>query len=180
MAILLVVAGDGVFPLLPGETAIVAGAVLAAEGRISLAAVIAAGTIGAVMGDSTAFAAGSLGGGRLRARVVRMAGSERVDEVEGILARRGPSLVVMGRFLPGLRIAINMACGAGAMRYRRFLGFDTLGALLWTAQAALIGYAFGRIFEERPWIGFAIAIAVTIAIGSVVVLRERRHAARQS
>ena len=53
-AVLLVVAGDGVFPLLPGETAIVAAAVLAADGSLSLPLVILAGAAGAVIGDSTA------------------------------------------------------------------------------------------------------------------------------
>ena len=45
-AVLLVVAGDGVFPLLPGETAIVAAAVLAADGALSLPLVILAGAVG--------------------------------------------------------------------------------------------------------------------------------------
>ena len=45
-AVLLVVAGDGVFPALPGETAIVAAAVLAADGTLNILLVILAGAVG--------------------------------------------------------------------------------------------------------------------------------------
>ena len=54
-AVLLVVAGDGVFPVLPGETAIVAAAVLASDGTLNIFLVILAGAAGAMIGDSTAY-----------------------------------------------------------------------------------------------------------------------------
>src|SRR5690606_7699460 len=115
IAVLLVVAGDGVFPALPGETAIVAGAVLASTGNGSLLLVILAGILGAIIGDSAAFWVGRTGQGPIRRFVSRFAGEERLLAAERMVHRNGPALVVAGRFLPGLRIAINMACGAGQM-----------------------------------------------------------------
>ncbi len=126
-AVLLVVAGDGVFPLLPGETAIVAAGVLAADGGLSLTLVILAGTVGAVIGDSTAYWIGRAGHGPLRRGLMRAAGEDRLIAAERMVRRHGPALVFVGRFLPGLRIAINVSCGAGQMGYRRFLLFDALG-----------------------------------------------------
>ena len=61
-------AGDGIFPVLPGETAIVAAAVLAANGDLSLPLVILAGAAGAVLGDSCAYWIGRGGGGPIRRR----------------------------------------------------------------------------------------------------------------
>ncbi|MEW6583521.1 MAG: hypothetical protein AB1416_12265, partial [Actinomycetota bacterium] len=60
IAVFLIVAGDGVMPILPGETAIISAAVLAADGRLNIAGIIIAGAIGAVAGDSSAFWIGRL------------------------------------------------------------------------------------------------------------------------
>lgn len=179
IAVLLIVAGDGIFPILPGETAIVAAAVLAAGGNGSLGLVILAGILGAVIGDSTAFWAGRAGRGPLRRFVTRVAGADRLLAAERMVRRNGPFLVVGGRFLPGLRIAINMACGSGQMSYPRFLMFDFIGACVWASQAALLGYFAGRAFADQQWVAFAVAFAVTAAVAGVIALRERRHVRRE-
>jgi len=179
IAVLLVVAGDGIFPVLPGETAIVAGAVLAAAGTGSLYMVIAAGAVGAVIGDSVAFWVGRTGQGPIRRFVGRFAGHDRLLAAERMVQRNGPALVLAGRFLPGLRIAINMACGAGQMSYPRFLAFDAAGATLWSLQAALLGYFAGKAFADQIWVAFVVAFAVTGIVATVVGLRERRHIRRE-
>ncbi|HWH15776.1 MAG TPA: DedA family protein, partial [Miltoncostaeaceae bacterium] len=179
IAVLLVVAGDGVFPALPGETAIVAAAVLAASGTGSLWLVIAAGMVGAILGDSCAFWVGRAGRGPIRRAVGRVAGQERLLAAERMVRRNGAALVVAGRFLPGLRIAINMSCGSGQMAYGRFLLFDALGAFIWATQAALLGYFAGRAFADQPWVAFVVAFAVTISVAAGISLRERRHVRRE-
>jgi membrane protein DedA with SNARE-associated domain len=179
ITIFLVVAGDGIIPILPGETSIIAGAVFAAQGDLTLWAVIAVGAAGAVVGDSIAYWVGRAGGPWIRRALTRVAGENRTRAAEGMVRRQGPALVFTGRFLPGIRIGINIACGAGQMSYRRFLMFDALGAVLWSTQAALIGYFAGRAFADQIWVALAVAIGVGIAVGFVVILRERRMVARQ-
>jgi membrane protein DedA with SNARE-associated domain len=174
-AIIAIVAGDGVFPLFPGETVIIAGGTLAATGRLSLLLVILAGAIGAVIGDSAAYWLGRAGGVPIRQFFGRIAGHDRVIAAERMVQRRGPVLVFVGRFLPGIRLAINLSCGAGQMAYRRFLLFDALGALVWSTQAAVLGYIFGKSFERRPWIGLLIALGIALIVAAVVAQRERKH-----
>ena len=178
-AVLLVVAGDGVFPVLPGETAIVAAAVLAADGSLSQPLVILAAATGAVIGDSFAFIIGRAGGGPIKRFVSRFAGPERLEAAERMVRRQGAALVVVGRFLPGIRIAINMSCGAGQMDYRRFLFFDVIGAALWASQAALLGYFAGKAFADQLWVAFVVAFGVTALVAGFVTLKERRRVARE-
>lgn len=178
-AVLLVVAGDGVFPALPGETAIVAAAVLAADGSMSLPLVILAGAVGAVVGDSTAFWIGRAGEGPIRRTVTRLAGAERLEAAERMVRRRGAALVVIGRFLPGIRIAINLSCGAGQMSYPRFLFFDCVGAAFWASQAALLGYFAGKAFADQLWVAFVVAFAVTALVGGFVAVKERQRVRRE-
>jgi membrane-associated protein len=177
--ILLIVAGDGVFPVLPGETAIITGAVLASSGKLNLLLVILAGALGAMIGDSTAYWIGRAGGHRIRAVLMRMAGKERIEAGERMVRRRGPVLVFVGRFLPGLRLAVNLACGAGGMDYRRFLLFDAMGAVLWSAQAALLGYFAGKAFADQLWVALLIAIGVALVVAAGVGLKERQISRRE-
>ncbi|MDH3226966.1 MAG: DedA family protein [Thermoleophilia bacterium] len=178
-AVVLVVAGDGIFPLFPGETAVVAAAVLASQGTLNLYLVILAGAVGAMLGDSTAYFIGRVGQDTIRGWLIKMAGGDRVDIAEGMVERHGPALVFVGRFIPGLRIAINMSCGAGLMEYRRFLLFNSLGAFFWSTQAALLGFFAGRAFADQIWVAFAVAIGLTLAVGAFVALKERQHVRRE-
>ncbi len=179
LAILGIVAGDGVFPLFPGETVIVTGGTLASTGSLSLIGVILAGAAGAVIGDSGAYWLGRAGGESIRRFFARVAGRDRVLAAERMVQRRGPALVFVGRFLPGIRLAINLSCGAGQMDFKRFLIFDSLGALLWSTQAAMLGFIFGKSFKDRPWIGLLIALGVAVVVAGIVALRERKHIAHE-
>ena len=178
-AVLLVVAGDGVFPLLPGETAIVAAAVLAADGSLSLPLVILAGAAGAVIGDSAAYWVGRAGGGPIKRGLTRFAGEERLEAAERMVQRQGPALVFVGRFLPGIRIAINLSCGAGQMAYPRFLFFDMLGGIVWATQAALLGYFAGKAFADQLWVAFVVAFGVTLLVGGLIAIKERQRVKRE-
>lgn len=177
-AILLVVAGDGVFPLLPGETAIISGATFASSGDLNLLLVILAGTLGAILGDVTAYGIGRAGGERIHRWARRVAGAERVATADRMVRERGSALVFVGRFLPGIRLAINLSAGAGGMTLKRFVTFDAMGALVWATQAALIGYIAGKAFAEKPWLGWLVALAVAGLVGGFIVLRERRMVGR--
>lgn len=174
-AIGAIVAGDGVFPLFPGETVIVAGGNFANQGRLSLIGVILAGFIGAILADNFVYWLGRMGGDRIHRFFRRVAGEERVIAAERMVIERGPVLVTAGRFLPGIRIAINLSCGAGHMNWKKFATFNALGASVWAAQAALLGYAFGTLFSDKPWLGLTVAISVALLLGGLVALYEHRR-----
>ena len=179
-AILAIVAGDGIIPLFPGETVIIAGGTLASTTHaLNLFGVILAGFVGAIIGDSAAYWLGRAGGERIRGFFAKLAGHDRVLAAERMVQRRGSALVFVGRFLPGIRLAINLSCGAGHMTYRRFLLFDALGAMLWATQAAVLGYIFGKAFESRPWIGLLIALGIAGIVAGYVGIRERNTVRRE-
>ena len=50
-----IVAGDAVLPVLPGETMVIAAAVLAAQGHLDIVFVVIAAAFGAVLGDNAAY-----------------------------------------------------------------------------------------------------------------------------
>ncbi|MCB0882278.1 MAG: DedA family protein [Thermoleophilia bacterium] len=176
--VLAVVAGDGVLPILPGETAIVGAAVLAAHGKGHLLLVIAAGALGAMLGDSLAFWIGRWGAGPIQRFLTRMVGAKRYAQADAMVERNARPLVIGGRFLPGLRIAVNMACGSGHLTYPRFLMYESIGAVLWSTQAALLGYFAGKAFAEQTWVAFVVAGGVMVVVAFVITRRE--HAMRRA
>lgn len=175
LAVFLLVAADGVFPIFPGETSIVVAAVFAAEGDLNIWMVILAGAAGSVVGDSAAFWIGRGGGGWIRRSLVRTLGHDRVVAGEHMVHRQGDLLIFTQRFLPGLRLAINIALGAGRTTFRRFLAIDTVAGIVWSAQAAAIGYLSGWLFPGKTWLALVVALSIAGVLILVIIRREHRR-----
>jgi membrane-associated protein len=175
-----VAALDVVFPLVPSETSVILGGVLAATGDLFLGGVIVCAAAGAILGDNTAYFIGKFAGHRLVERFFKGERRKRIDWAEKQVEERGGYLIVVGRFIPGGRTAVTLACGLLEMRWRRFIAFDIAAGLVWATYAALLGYVGGRTFEEQPLYGFLIAFAVALAITGAVEahrwIRKRRGA----
>jgi membrane-associated protein len=174
--IFAVAALDVIFPFVPSETSVILGGVLAATGDLMLAGVILCAAAGAILGDNTAYAIGKTVGPRLVERFFRGERRKRVVWAEKQVDERGGYLIVVGRFIPGGRTAVTLACGLLEMRWRKFITFDVFAGFVWASYAALLGYVGGRTFEKNPLYGFLIAFAVALAItGAVEVYRWHRN-----
>jgi membrane protein DedA with SNARE-associated domain len=180
--ILGVAALDVVFPAVPSETSVILAGVLAASGDLELIGVIAAGAGGAFFGDNVAYWIGRLAGERLASRFFKGKRRKRLDWAEEQVEERGGYLIVVGRFIPGGRTAVTLACGFLEMTWLRFIAFDAVAGLLWASYAALLGYFGGKAFEEEPWKGFVLAFIIALVIaGGIEVyrwLKKRRVLAR--
>ena len=169
---------DVIIPLVPSETSVILAGVLAATGDLFLGGVILCAAGGAILGDNTSYGIGRTVGHRIVNRFFKGDRRKRIDWAEKQVRERGGYLIVIGRFIPGGRTAITLACGLLEMAWRRFVAFDVAAGVIWATYAALLGYWGGRTFEKNPLYGFLIAFAVALAItGAVEVarwLRKRR------
>lgn len=132
----------------PGETGVIAASLLAAKGELSIVAVYAAVLAGAILGDSTGYLIGRLGGQRILRSLGPYVGltAERLKLVEDRFAKGGMGLVMMARFLPIMRQLNGLVAGSLAMPFHRFLMAQATGAVLWTSVYALGPYFFGELF----------------------------------
>jgi membrane-associated protein len=165
-----VAALDVVFPLVPSETSVILAGVIASTGDLILFAVILVAAGGAILGDNTAYAIGRTVGDRLVARFFAGERRKRIDWAEKQVDERGGYLILVGRFIPGGRTAVTLACGLLEMRWRRFISFDVAAGLMWASYAALLGYFGGKAFEEQPWKGFIVAFVVALGITGAIEL----------
>jgi len=159
---------DVIFPLVPSETSVILAGVFASTGDLMLAGVIVCAAAGAILGDNTAYGIGRTVGHRLVERFFKGERRKRVDWAEKQVDERGGYLIVVGRFIPGGRTAVTLACGLLEMRWRRFISFDVVAGFLWASYAALLGYVGGRTFEKNPLYGFLIAFVVALAITGAI------------
>lgn len=130
----------------PGETSIIAGSVLAGSGRLNIFIVALAAFFAAVGGDSIGYVIGRTGGRSLLLRFGKYVGlnERRLTRVEGFMARRGTVMVVIARFIEGLRQLNGVVAGVTRMPFGKFLVCNAIGAALWVGVWSSAGYFAGN------------------------------------
>jgi membrane protein DedA with SNARE-associated domain len=176
-AVALFVGVEGIGVPIPGETMLIAAAIYAAQGNISIAGVIAAAAVGAVIGNCIGFAIGWFGGYPLLRRFgkyVRL-NEPQVKVGRYIFMRYGTKVVFFGRFVSILRTYLAFLAGANRMPVPRFLVAIVAGALVWAAFYGIAAYALGnQITHVSGPVGIAfIALAVLIVIAAIVFIRRQ-------
>jgi membrane-associated protein len=178
-ALAALVGGESAGLPLPGETSLLASAVLASQGHLELPLVIAVGAGAAIVGDNAGYLIGRHGGRRLLARPGRWQhGRERLlAQGEAFFDRHGGKAVFLARWLPGLRVVGSWLAGAGRMRWSRFLFWNALGGVTWATTVALAGYSLGA--AASTVLGAAgLALLVVLAATTAAVLFVRSHRRR--
>ncbi|MCV7378291.1 hypothetical protein BST11_18550 [Mycobacterium alsense] len=170
---------DAVLPILPSETALLTGGILAADGSMLLAGVIAMAAIGAFAGDNIAYWIGHSADDWARRWIARGdRGKRSLEWAHRELERHGGPLVIVARFLPGGRTATTIACGVLDFPYRQFLAYDAAGAVVWATFTTLIGYLGGNAFADNTIAAFAVSFGAALALaGAIELIRWLRRRA---
>lgn len=160
----------------PGETSLIAAAVLASQHHLSLPLVILVGTVAAIVGDNLGYFFGRSGGRRL------LQGSARrrrlLAQGEAFFERHGPKAVFLGRWVPWLRITAAWLAGATRMRWPRFLLWNALGGAAWATSVAVAAYVLGKAASAvLGGVGLALLVLVVVGGAAVLLLRRRRSSA---
>jgi membrane protein DedA with SNARE-associated domain len=175
----LVMSEAGGVPI-PGETALIAAAVLASQGKLRIELVIALAALGAIVGDNLGYAIGRKGGRWLLERPGAFARQRR--EVlrigEPFFEVHGPKAVFFGRFILGLRVWASWLAGATRMHWRSFVFWNALGGICWASAIGLLAYLLGHSASKAiEAFGIYGLVAVVLAIVSTLFMR-RRHRRR--
>jgi membrane protein DedA with SNARE-associated domain len=166
----------------PGETILLAGAVLARLGHLSIVWVVSIAVMGAVLGDNVGFLIGRRGGRRLLERHGRLLGltRARLDQFDAFFARHGAKTVFIARFVTGLRVIGAVLAGASTLPWGVFLVFNASGAVAWAATFGAVGYALGYSWETiERWIGhLGLVLLVVLAVVAALALTRSRRRSR--
>jgi membrane protein DedA with SNARE-associated domain len=180
-AIALIVGLESMGLPMPGETILVLAAIYAAaDPALNIWFVIAAATLGSIIGDNTGYWIGKHYAYRLLVRYGKHIGMSvaRIKVGQYLFRQHGGKVVFFGRFVALLRILAAFLAGMNNMPWRAFLIANAAGAVLWANAFGLGGFLFGKILLQ---LHHAIAIPVFVAalvtffvIGLIVNRYEHR------
>jgi membrane protein DedA with SNARE-associated domain len=165
---------------LPGETALIAAAVYASKGHLSIAGVVAVAAAGAIIGDNIGYWLGREGGRRLlyRYELLRRFADRVMPPAERFFARHGGKAVFLARFFGGVRVTGAWMAGISRMNWWRFLGWNAAGGIVWAVGVGLIAFYVGKaaadaISHYGVYGGIAAVVLLALALGAVHVWRRR-------
>lgn len=177
----LVICGLGI-PF-PEDISLIFGGFLVYEGKARLLPMMLTGYIGILIGDSIVYALGRRFGkhvattpGGLIGRIITPAKQAKVQQ---LFANHGEKIVLLARFLPGVRAVTYFTAGSVRMKYSHFVFFDSVAALASAPVFVFIGYKFGGELERlvgeirrgQQWV----VVAIVVAIVAYVVWRWRKR-----
>ncbi len=145
---------ENVFPPIPSELIMPLAGYLAGQGKMNFIGVVAAGTLGSVIGALPLYWLGKkLGKERLERLAERhgrwlTVSPEDIGRADDWFGRHGKKAVFIGRLIPGIRSLIAIPAGLHEMPMTPFLIYTTIGSGLWTAALAGAGYGLGAQFRE--------------------------------
>lgn len=170
----------------PGETILILGAVFAGAGRLNIWLVGLLGFLAAIAGDNIGFAIGHFGGRALVERFGRyiFLTPERLDKTTNFFERHGGWIIVVARFIEGLRQANGIIAGTSGMHWAKFLAFNVLGAALWVAVWTSVGYFAGdnitsiynAITHYTLYVVIALVVLILVWIGRRVWRKRKERA----
>ena len=162
--------------VLPGETAVFLGGVLAASGHISLTMLLAVVVVAAIVGDTVGYEVGRRLGPRLLGSKLLRRHAERLEAAQASMRNRGGWAVFFGRFTAFLRAVMPGLAGASGMRYRTFALFNAAGGILWGVGVSILGYVAGASFSRvEHGLGVASAVITVVFVMTVAFLWHRRR-----
>ena len=168
--------------VIPGETALVIGGVLAAQGRVQLLPLIALAIAGAILGDAVGYAVGRRFGPALQqSRLGQVVGDPRWRSTEEFLLRRGGPAVFLGRFTALLRALVPSAAGMAGLHFKTFALWNAVGGTVWATGFVLVGYGAGASYKKvEQYLGRGALVLTGVVLVTLVSAHlVRRRGARK-
>lgn len=165
----------------PGETVLITSAIFSVIGHLNIFLVILIATIGAIIGDNIGFAIGDFGGRKLIEKYGKyiFITPTKLTKLENFFNKRGGVIVIVARFIEGLRQANGIIAGISEMSWLRFVVYNSIGAILWVNTWALIGYFaadhINTLLKYQTYFTFIIIIGLILFILYKVINHWRRQ-----
>lgn len=166
----------GLGSFLEGESVLLLAGAAAHRGLLPLPGVVAVAALASFCGDQLFFQVGRRWGDALLLRFPAL--QPRAAHMRALLLRHHLPVILSIRFLYGLRVAGPMAIGMSAVPWWRFALLNALGACVWAALVAGLGYGTGRVLghalqaidADELW-----SLAIVLAAAVLAWLWARRR-----
>ena len=174
------------FPLLPGESLLFTGGLLASHGTLNIWVLAPAVAVVAILGDQTGYFIGRrIGPALFKKEDSRFFKKHYVTEAHAFFEKYGPMAIILARFMPFVRTFTPVVAGVSYMRYPVYLAFDIVGGVLWGGGVTVAGYFLGTVpFVHQNLETIILAILFVSMIPAMIAAwrgyRGRRDPARKT
>lgn len=166
--------------VLPGETAVILGGVLAYRHSVSLPLMAVIVVLSAIIGDSVGYEVGRHYGSRLLGLRVLQRHQKAIASGRASLHRNSGRAVFLSRFTAFLRAVMPGLAGTFGVPYRRFLTFNAAGGLVWGLGFVFLGYLAGASYQRlESYAGRASEIILALVVIAAIALTVRRRRAER-
>ena len=159
----------------PSAPLLLAAGALSGTHQMNLGLAIAFAAMGALASDSMWYELGRLKGVRVLQLLCRISlePDSCVRRSQVRFGRNGPRVLLVAKFIPGLNAMSAPLSGIIRMGWRRFLLFDTIGALLWVSALTMTGYVFSsdleRVAARAAYLGEWFIVVLLAAFASYIL-----------
>src|ERR1700685_3812400 len=182
IALLLLLENIGV-PVIPGEFAMIAGAIFAGTGRAGLNIVLVGvvAVIATTAGAEVGYLIGKYPGRELILRYGRYVfiKPHHLDRAEAVVSRYGGIVVIVARYVVGLREANGIIAGITQMRWLTFSAYNLIGACAWVATWVTIGDIAGdhidTVYKDVNRFSLYLLIVLAVLLAAYIVRRVLRR-----
>lgn len=174
---------ENVFPPIPSELIMPAGGFWASQGKVSLFAVIVAGTLGAVLGALPLYYFGAVFHQKRLLLWTQKYGKyvlvtpDDVINAQKWFDKYGYWVIFFGRMVPAIRSLISIPAGMAKMPIVPFLALTAVGSAIWTSILAYAGFVLGVNYDQVAQyidpISKVVVVLVLVAGTVLVVVRIR-------
>lgn len=175
---------ENIFPPIPGDTITAIGAFLVAIEKVSFIGVLISTTIGSTSGFMTLFLLSKyLGRDFFLRKNYKFFPKDAILKAEQRFKIHGYTIVLLNRFLPGIRSVISIASGLLKLNTTYVILLSAISAIIWNLIWIYMGYLMGRNFDivkkgtiklMRDYNMIAGALIVTFIIGVIIAKRFRK------
>lgn len=163
-AIVFMETGLVVTPFLPGDSLLFAAGAFAATGALDVWVLFVLLAAAAIVGDTVNYWFGQRLGPRVFEDDVRFFKREYLERTQRFYDKHGAKTIFLARFIPIVRTFAPFVAGVGTMRYRKFIVYNVVGALVWTSVFIFAGYFFGNIPIVRNNFGLVVIAIILISV----------------
>jgi len=181
LGIVLLMFVENVFPPIPSEVIMPLAGFMVTQGKLSFAGIVAAGTVGSVLGALPLYYVGRLINERSLKELADRHGRwltisrKDIERAKEWFDKHGPATVLLCRLVPAIRSLISIPAGIARMNLALFLAYTTIGTALWTGLLAYLGYFLGSNFARVSEYLDLISWVVGAAIVLIYIVRVMKH-----
>lgn len=176
---------ESLFPPYPSDAFVLVFAFLAGQGYFNPYLLYLSAVLGALAGIMILYHVGKTRGDALigfltKTFLGRIFPLKMIEKAKTSFVKRGDLIVLLNRFLPGMRAPLCFAAGIVKINEKRFFWYSLISVLVWNFFLIMVGFYIGSTWHEAA--NFlknynmivGLILIVFLAIFTIVYFRKRK------